>query len=270
GRGRLAGAAARVPPTRGGQSRRRRVCCDGRQRESPEGIRMPVLPSVVERLMMLALHRGPGPGPMLDFLGAQAFRAVSTGVRLGIFEAMAPGALSAREVADRVGADERGTELLLDALEALGYVRRRHRVYSNTAMTTRWLLRASPTSLAGGLPFFESMVFDRWGHLEESIRRGQPALPGPDWIAKHPDGWRMFQEAMIATARMAAPEVVSRVRLPRETARLLDVGGGPGFYTVAFCRRWPGRPATLFDLPPPPAVAPAPPPPHRTPGRAPP
>src|SRR5262249_33252792 len=148
GRGRLAGAAARVPPTRGGQSRRRRVCCDGRQRESPEGIRMPVLPSVAERLMMLALHRGPGPGPMLDFLAAQAFRAVSTGVRLGVFEVLAAGPLSAGQIADRVGADPRGTELLLEALEALGYVRRRHRVYANTAMATRWLLRDSPTSLA--------------------------------------------------------------------------------------------------------------------------
>jgi SAM-dependent methyltransferase len=187
---------------------------------------------------------------MLDFLGAQAFRAVSTGVRLGIFEALADGALSPGEVADRVGADERGTELLLAALEALGYVHRRHRAYANTAMATRWLLRSSPTSLARGIPFFESMVFDRWGHLEESIRQGRPALPGPDWIAKHPDGWRIFQEAMIATARMAAPEVVGRVRLPREAHRLLDVGGGHGFYSVAFCRQRPGLSATVLDLPP--------------------
>jgi hypothetical protein len=211
---------------------------------------MPILPSIAERLMMLALHQGPGPTPMLDFIGAQAFRAVCVAVRLGLFEALGTGALSGADVARRVGTSERGTVLLLEALEALGYVRRRHALYANTMMTARWLLRSSPTSLGSGILFFESMVFDRWAHLEESIRSGRPALPGADWLAQRPDGWRIYQEGMLATARMVAGEVVSRVRLPRDARRLLDVGGGHGLYSVRFCRRQPGLLATVFDVPP--------------------
>jgi hypothetical protein len=94
------------------------------------------------------------------------------------------------------------------------------------------------------------MVFDRWAHLEESIRSGRPALPGADWVAQRPGGWRIYQEGMIATARMVADEIVSRVRLPRDTRRLLDVGGGHGLYSVRFCRRQPGLSATVFDVPP--------------------
>ena len=64
-----------------------------------------------------------------------------------------------------------------------------------TPMTTKWLLHNSPTSLAGGIPFFESMVFDRWGHLDESIRwpsvaiRRSQAAPSHR-RGRHPKGHR--------------------------------------------------------------------------------
>jgi hypothetical protein len=187
---------------------------------------------------------------MLDFIGAQAFRVVCVAVRLGLFEALGTAALSADDVARRIGADARGTMLLLEALEALGYVRHRGARYANTVTTARWLLPGSPNDLGGGIPFFENMVFDRWGHLEESVRRGRPALPSADWVAQRSDGWRIYQQGMIATARMVTDEVVSRVRLPPGARRLLDVGGGHGLYSVQFCRRQSGLSATVFDTAP--------------------
>lgn len=189
------------------------------------------------------------PGPVLDLLGAQAFRAGSVAVKLGVFESLGTGPLAAAEVAHIIKADERGTTLLLEALEALGYVERKKGRYANTRMTAKWLLRNSPTSLASGLPFFEGMVFDRWGHLEESIRRGKPAIYGYEWLEEHPGSWRVYQEGMIAIARLAADEVVARVRLPARARRLLDVGGGHGLYSIRFCHRYPELSATVFDLP---------------------
>jgi len=208
---------------------------------------MPILPNFIERLILLKLNQGPG--LMLDFLGAQAFRTVCVAVKLGVFEALSGGALTAAETAHRVEASERGTTLLLDALEALGYVEKKGGRYVNTPMTVKWLLRSSPTSLAGGIPFFESMVFDRWEHLDESIRRGRPAVYGSDWLDQHPGSYRVYEEGMIAIARMAADEVVARVKLPATARRLLDVGGGHGLYSIKFCRRYPDLSATVFDLP---------------------
>src|SRR5574341_1398704 len=208
---------------------------------------MPIRPNFIERLILLNLNQGPG--LMLDFLGAQAFRAVCVAVKLGVFEALSGGRLTAVETARLIEADERGTTLLLEALKALGYVKRKDSLYVNTPMTTKWLLRNSPTSLADGIPFFESMVFDRWGHLDESIRRGKPAIYGSEWLDQHPDGWRIYQEGMIAIARMAADEVVAKVKIPPTASRLLDVGGGHGLYSIKFCRRYPDLSATVFELP---------------------
>jgi SAM-dependent methyltransferase len=208
---------------------------------------MPVIPNLIERLMLLRLNQGPG--LMLDFLGAQAFRAVCVAVKLGAFETLSGDGLTAAEAARRIEADERGTTLLLEALEALGYVEKRHGRFVNTPMTVKWLLRESPTTLAGGIPFFESMVFDRWSHLDESIRLGKPAIPGSEWLDQHPGGYRIYEEGMMAGARMTADEIVARVKLPATARRLLDVGGGHGLYSVKFCQRYPDLSGTVFDLP---------------------
>ena len=209
---------------------------------------MPIVPNFTERLMLLKLNQAPG--PMLDFLGAQAFRVLCVAGRLGVFEALRHGPLTAAEAAWQVGADEWGTRLLLEALVALGYVQREGDGYTNTPMTVKWLLRNSPTSLADGLPFFESMVFDRWQHLDESIRCGRPAVYGFEWLDQQPGRYRAYEEGMLAVARMSADEVVAKVRLRSTTHRLLDVGGGHGWYTIGFCHRYPNLSATVFDLPP--------------------
>jgi len=186
---------------------------------------------------------------MLDFLGAQAFRVLCVAVKLGVFEALGGGPLTAAEVAGRIGADGRGTALLLDTLEVLGYMRKARGRYANTPITAKWLLRSSPSSLAEGIPFFEDMVFDRWGHLDESIRRGRPAIYGYEWLEQHPGRWRSYQQGMIAVARAAADEIVAKVRLPSGARRLIDIGGGHGLYSIKFCHRYPGLSATVFDLP---------------------
>lgn len=208
---------------------------------------MPIIPNFIEWLILLKLNQGPG--LMLDFLGAQAFRAVCIAVKLDVFETLSNGSLTSAEIACKIKADERGITLLLEALETLGYVKKKDGRYVNTPMTVKWLLRNSPTSLADGIPFFESMVFERWGYLDESIRQGKPAIYGYEWLDQHPGSWRIYQEGMIAIARMAADEVVARVKLPPNARRLLDVGGGHGLYSIKFCNRYPDLSATVFDLP---------------------
>lgn len=204
---------------------------------------MPVQPDFVERA---AFRLNLAPGVLLDFLGAQAFRTVCAAVELGVFEALAPVPRSASEVAERVSASEHGIGLLLDALEALGYVESRDGRFAATPATRKWLTQ----SFARAIPFFESMVFDRWGHLVESIRRGAPVASGFEWLEGHPERWASYEDAMLVIAQTAAPEIVSKTRLPRDARRLLDIGGGHGLYAIEFCRIHKDLSAAIFDLPP--------------------
>lgn len=202
---------------------------------------MPVTPNLLERLVLFRLNLAPA--VMLDFLGALAFRTVTAARRLGVFEALSAGPLTAAKVARRIDADERGTTILLEALEALGYVESTHGNYAATAMAAKWL-----PLLGDGIGFCE-MLAERFQDLDESVRRGGPAVDAREWLGQRPDGWREFQAGMVALARMTADGVVAKVRLPATARRLLDVGGGHGLYSIKFCQRYPQLSATVFDLP---------------------
>ena len=208
---------------------------------------MPITPNAIERM---AVHLNLVPGVLLDLLGAQAFRAVCAAGELGLFEAVAEGPLDVTEIALRVKASERGVRLLLEALETLGYVSRHADRFAATPMTEKWLLGRSSASLARAFPFFQGMVFDRWGNLAEAIRCGEPVVNGYTWLDQHPNQWAAYEEAMLAIAHAAAPEIVSKTKLPRTARRLLDLGGGHGLYAIEFCRRHTNLLATIFDLQP--------------------
>ncbi len=207
---------------------------------------MPVQLNFMERLMMLRLNKGPG--PMLDALGVMAFKTASAAVKLGLFEALSGGPLAPAEVARRINASERGTTLLLQALEALGYVQRRGDRYANTPMTAKWMVRGSPNCMADFLTYVEDLRESQW-RLDEATRKGEPPETAWEAFARHPGGWEKYQAAMIGAANMGADEILARMRLPPTARRLLDVGGGHGWYSIRFCRQYPGLSATVFDWP---------------------
>ena len=179
---------------------------------------MPVVPDFLERLALLRLHLAPA--PMLDLLGAQGFRVLAAANALGVFDVLAEGPASAETVAERIGARVRGTQLLLEALEALRYLKRRGQGYQMTRMARRWLPIVRP-----GLEYFAWETLERWDHLEVAVRDGTPA---PD-RQRDAAFQRMYQAGMRTVAALTVDEVVAKVRVPADARRLVDVGG------VFFC-----------------------------------
>ena len=204
---------------------------------------MPIVPNFIERLIMFRLNLGPG--PVLDLFGGFAFRAAAVANRLGVFEALSGGPLTAAQLAGQIEADERGTTRLLEALDAVGYVKKkRDGRYAATAMTAKWLPR-----LAAGIRASERSLLQPLEYLEESIRTGEPSVNSYERYAEDQSWWREQQDVMIAVAHMVGDDIVARVKLPETARRLLDVGGGHGLHAIKFCRRYPQLSATVFDLP---------------------
>ena len=207
---------------------------------------MPIPASFVEQMIFSTLNLGPA--PILDIWSAAAFRIVLAAVRLGVFEALADAPLLSAALAQRLQTDPRGTALLLNALESLGYLRRQEAAYAHTALTAKWMLRRSG-NFGPGFEFWGASLFKLWDSLEDSLRAGQPALNLYHWIEDQPEVSRAFQEWMIALAGFTTDEILRLVRLPAGAQRLLDVGGGHAAYSVAFCRRYPALAATVLDQP---------------------
>ncbi|MGD8751088.1 MAG: methyltransferase [Anaerolineales bacterium] len=207
---------------------------------------MPIALNFIERTLMLRLNQAPA--PTLDMYGAVANRAVSTALKFGIFEVLRDGGLTRAQVADKLDANERGIGLLLDALEALGYLEMQDGRYANSVMTKKWMLADAPQSIAHLFSFFDTVI-ERCGHLEETIRTGKPPIFGWEWFNQHPGTWERYYAGMLDGARLACDEVVSKVELPPTARRLIDVGGGHGLYSIKFCQKHPQLSATVFDWP---------------------
>ena len=207
---------------------------------------MPILPNYLEKTILITLNRGPG--PMMDLAGGLAFPALATAIKLGLFDAMDTHSLTADEAAQRISADPRATGLLLDVLEALGYVEKKDHHYANTKMTTKWILASSPNSLACMISGMEGAL-ERWRYLGDTIRAGSPPMLAWEWLDQHPGSWRDYQAIMIGMAHSCLEEIVTRVKLPPTAKRLIDLGGGHGLYSIGFCNKYPNLSACVFDWP---------------------
>ena len=205
---------------------------------------MPLRLTAVERLIFLKGNLGPG--PIIDLYGPFAAKGVLVALRLGLFEALAPGPQHPEELARTLAVDERGLRLLLELLEALGYVKDRGGRFRNTARVKKWLLAGSPAGIADLFEFFEEMQ-QRWDLLEGALRAGKPVRRSVEWFDAHPGSWGRYHAGLRAVARLAAPEIVARVRIPAGARRLLDLGGSHGCYSVEFCRRHPELSAIVLD-----------------------
>lgn len=176
---------------------------------------------------------------MLDYIGARGFAAMNTAVSLGIFDVL-ESPKSAGQVAGEIDGDPRGVALLLDALVALGYLKKSRDGYALSRMTRKWL----PLITDGRRLFVDTVEY--WKHAGESIRNGggKPMI-GTD----SEEDQRAFQRSMGAFARVFADRAARRIPLPGGARELLDVGGGHALYSIALCRRRPGLHATVFDVP---------------------
>ena len=200
--------------------------------------------SVVERILDSANLL---PTPLADtLLGTWLVRTVLVASKLGIFDALAAGPVSAADVARARGTHPEATEKLLGALVGAGYATcDAGGRFALTRMSRRWMLPESPVSLHDHM----LLMFIAWRwveHYEEFVRTGRPL----DVHADLREGeWGVYQRGMQAIARVSAPEVAARTPVPRGATRMLDVGGAHGAYSVALCRRHRRLRSTILDLP---------------------
>lgn len=172
--------------------------------------------------------------------GYQRSMALFTGLRLGVFSALASGPSDASRLARTVSADPRRLSILLNALVAVGLLKRTGAEYENGRIAARYLTEG-PLSRRSILLHHHD-CWAAWTDLEKKIREGRK---GP--VSEK--NWQVnFIRGMEENSRERAAQVSREFPL-REGDRLLDMGGGPGTYALAWATRYPGAEVTLFDLP---------------------
>ena len=199
--------------------------------------------SLTERL---ALAAGRIPVPLIQtFQASLLARAIMVATRIDLFEALERGPLTREALAQRCGCHVQGLGHLLEALVGSGYIERHPRGYALGSTARTWLLSSSPRSVRDKV-LFQFVEMRALEGFEAYVRSGTPS---PMHAQMQGEDWGDYQRAMHGFAQHRAPEVVAKTPVPQRARAMLDIGGGHGAISAAFCRSFPDLHATVLDLP---------------------
>ncbi len=174
--------------------------------------------------------------------GFMPSRAILTALELDLFTAIGEGAAAA-QVAAKIKADARATEMLLNALAGLKLLQKNGDTFQNTPTSQRFFTAGSPDN-ARPAQMHTANLWKRWSTLTEAVGAGTRVMErGPS------EGWtQSFIAAMDHNARGRAEAIVQAVGVDG-ARRLLDLGGGSGAYSIAFAKAAPELRGEVMDLP---------------------
>ncbi|HEY1266756.1 MAG TPA: methyltransferase [Candidatus Binatia bacterium] len=121
-------------------------------------------------------------------------------------------------------------------------LRKRGKTYVNS--------RLSSAHLRGDSAAFLLREYDSWrvwGGLATALRTGARPNTQRPFFSDTKKAYRLLR-ALQVDARAIAPYLIARLRMKRD-GRLLDLGGGLGAFSIAFCHRYSRLRATIVEHP---------------------
>ncbi len=168
---------------------------------------------------------------------------------LGVFEALRDGPRSAANLARATAGKEAILAALLDAAVAAGILERSGEdEYSAPAGHLQVLGEAGAPEHLGEWLIFMAAMLPALAALPETVRTGIPTGSMVDGSERDNRPAQAMTAAMDAYARTRGLEFIDRLDLAG-VGTLLDVGCGPGTYSLAMVERDPTLHAILLDLP---------------------
>ncbi len=144
---------------------------------------------------------------------------------------------TAGRLAKILGTDRRATEILLDALIGIGLLRKKNGEYKNNHIASQLLVSGNPY-YQGDIIKHVDTLWQNWTGLDRVLKTGTPDRTSQNHEA--------FILGMHNLSVLKAKEVIREIGL-KDVKKALDLGGGPGTYTIEMAKK--GVFVTLFDTP---------------------
>jgi SAM-dependent methyltransferase len=171
----------------------------------------------------------------------QHSRILLTAIELDIFAALTTPSTAA-DVARRLSTDPRATELLLNAVTALGFAVKSGGVFSHAPGFGESL--SDPRYRTGLLHYVHR--WNSWSNLTRRVRGAAPAEEYRELPLEIHESYLAMQD-LRSTRRALA--VVKAIDDGATAGRVLDLGGGSAPYSIALARRNPRLEADIVELP---------------------
>ncbi len=193
-------------------------------------------------------------------LGFWASKTVLTAVNLKLFTHLASGELSGQEIKTKLGLHERSLYDFLDALVALGFLKRRglkeNAMYSNADDTDLFLDKNKLSYIGGILEMCNNRLFHFWNDLEEGLKTGKSqnetktgGRPVFEEIYSSKEKTNEFLRAM-GGLQMGNFIAFSKSFDFSNYKTLCDIGGAGGYLSAQVVLNNDHMKCVSFDLPP--------------------
>jgi len=184
---------------------------------------------------------------VLDFSRTyQSACILTAAAALDVFTRLYVKPMTAGALAGELDTDPRATTILLDALVALQFLSKQGEEYSVPKDVAGQLSERSADNVLHMVRHIGNCL-GRWAELPKVIKTGKCAETGPSIRGAEADR-EDFIGGMNIISRPIAAGVMDKIQ-PVRFRHMLDVGGGPGTWSIAFLRAAPQARVTLFDLP---------------------
>lgn len=192
--------------------------------------------------------------------GFFATKTLLTAVKMELFTILAKRKLSAAEIQSRLGLHSRSLYDFLDALVALGFLKRtglkEKAMYSNSEDTELFLDKNKPTYMGGMLVMCNNRLYPFWNDLEEGLKTGLPqnetkngGKPIFEAVYADPNKLREFVGAM-GGIQMGNFMAFAKEFDFSNYKSLCDIGGAGGILSAQVTMNNVHMQCTSFDLPP--------------------
>ncbi len=179
----------------------------------------------------------------------QISAVLMAGVETGLFRFLNGSSATEAKITERLNLSETGTNALLGALVALGYVDKDDRNPANyhLSQTGRLFTETGSTGLAR-LTIKEAFFYQLWGRLSEVVRSGHALLPPFSERVKTDFPFvRTFLLALNDLAEKSSAGFLKTVSFDGIQS-MIDVGGGAAGYATLIAKRYQDLRITLIDL----------------------
>jgi SAM-dependent methyltransferase len=174
-------------------------------------------------------------------------RVLIAALELNLFTAVGTKVWTIPALARNMKVSERGLAILCRNLAMAGLLKKKGDTYTNSRLGATALNTQHPAYRGEYLRLITGHWGD-WGRLLESVKSGLPLNHDEPDEPDEPDYRRRFTWAMHHRTLEIAPKIAGQINL-RGVRTLLDLGGGPGTYAMAFLAKNPTLRATVCDRP---------------------
>ncbi len=176
--------------------------------------------------------------------GFRLSRVIFSALELDLFNVMGHRTWSIPTLAKQLKVSTRGLHILCRNLASAGLLIPALGRYRTSAMVNRYLQKESPDYRGDYLALIQRQ-WAEWSRLTEVVTTGVPFDHDEPETAEYR---RSFSWAMHHRSQEPAQHVAKQISI-KSACSLLDLGGGPGTYALAFLKKNPRLHATVTDRP---------------------